>query len=214
MADWVTISSLATAGGTLVLAVATFASVRSANRSARVAERALLLGLRPVLFPSREDDPPVEVFFGDEHDFRVEGGSGVVAEEDGNVYMAIPLRNVGAGLAVLHGWHVTLGGRTSEDPRGRVDDFRPQQIDLYVPAGGTGYWQGAVRERDENPIFLEPARTAFRNRERLTIDLLYGDHEGGQRTITRFVLTPGEGSTRTARVLRHWSLEGRDPRPY
>ena len=39
MADWVTISSLATAGGTLVLAVATFSSVRSANRSARVAER-------------------------------------------------------------------------------------------------------------------------------------------------------------------------------
>ena len=37
MADWVTISSLATAGGTLVLAVATFSSVRSANRSARVA---------------------------------------------------------------------------------------------------------------------------------------------------------------------------------
>src|ERR1039457_6034019 len=44
MADWVTISSLATAGGTLVLAVATFSSVRSANRSARVAERSLLVG--------------------------------------------------------------------------------------------------------------------------------------------------------------------------
>ena len=46
MTDWVTISSLATAGGTLVLAVATFSSVRSANRSARVAERSLLAGLR------------------------------------------------------------------------------------------------------------------------------------------------------------------------
>jgi hypothetical protein len=32
--DWATISSLATAFGTLVLAVATFASIRSANRSA------------------------------------------------------------------------------------------------------------------------------------------------------------------------------------
>ena len=50
MADWATISSLATAGGTLVLAMATFASVRSANQSARVAERSLLVGLRPVLF--------------------------------------------------------------------------------------------------------------------------------------------------------------------
>jgi hypothetical protein len=34
MADWATVASMATAGGTLVLAVATFASVRSANRSA------------------------------------------------------------------------------------------------------------------------------------------------------------------------------------
>ena len=51
--DWTTISSLATAFGTLVLAVATFVSVRSSNQSARTAERALDVGLRPVLFPSR-----------------------------------------------------------------------------------------------------------------------------------------------------------------
>ena len=54
MTDWATVASLATAGGTLVLAVATFASIRSANRSARIAERAartaersLLAGQRP-----------------------------------------------------------------------------------------------------------------------------------------------------------------------
>jgi hypothetical protein len=47
--DWVTISALATAGGTLILSIATFASVRSANRTARAAEQALLVGLRPVL---------------------------------------------------------------------------------------------------------------------------------------------------------------------
>ncbi len=57
MADWVTISALATAGGTLVLAVATFSSVRSSNRSARVAERALMAGLRPVLMPSHLEGP-------------------------------------------------------------------------------------------------------------------------------------------------------------
>jgi len=61
---------------------------------------------------------------------------------------------------------------------------------------------------------MEPARTAVRERERLTIDLLYGDHEGGQRTISRFILAPGEGSAWPARVLRHWSLEGFDPRPF
>jgi len=46
--DWATVSSLATAGGTLALAVATFASVRSANRAARVAEQSLMEGLRPL----------------------------------------------------------------------------------------------------------------------------------------------------------------------
>lgn len=56
MTDWATISSLATAGGTLVLAVATFASVRSANRSARTAERTLLAGQQPLLVSSREQD--------------------------------------------------------------------------------------------------------------------------------------------------------------
>ena len=40
--DWVTASSLATAGGTLVLAVATFAAVRSSNRSARLTDVRLL----------------------------------------------------------------------------------------------------------------------------------------------------------------------------
>jgi hypothetical protein len=212
VADWVTISSLATAGGTLVLAVATFASVRSANRSARVAERALLVGLRPVFTPTREDDPGEEVFFGDEHEFRVGGGTGAVDESDGNMYMAIPLRNVGSGLGVLHGWHVSLGGRVGGDPRDHLDQFRQQQRDLYVAPGDTGYWQGAVR--DENDTFMEPARRAVRERERLTIDLLYGDHEGGQRTISRFILAPGEGSAWPARVLRHWSLEGLDPRPF
>src|ERR1019366_2232510 len=39
--DTSTIASLATAGGTLILAVATFSSTRSANRAARVSEQAL-----------------------------------------------------------------------------------------------------------------------------------------------------------------------------
>lgn len=48
MIDWATASSQPTAGGTLLLAVATFASVRPADRYARVAEQPLRAGLRPV----------------------------------------------------------------------------------------------------------------------------------------------------------------------
>lgn len=59
--DWATVSSLATAGGTLVLAVATFGSVRSANRAARAAEGSLLAGLRPLIVPSHLQDPPEKI---------------------------------------------------------------------------------------------------------------------------------------------------------
>src|ERR1700730_11155193 len=104
MADWVTISALATAGGTLVLAVATFSSVRSANRAARAAERSLLAGLGPVLLPSRLPDPPQKVSFADEHWVKVDGGHASFEVSAQAIYLVINLRNAGAGLAVLHGW--------------------------------------------------------------------------------------------------------------
>ena len=74
MTDWATISALATAGGTLVLAVATFSSVRSGHPAARATERALLASIRPVLMTSRLQDEAQKVGFVDDHWVRVEGG--------------------------------------------------------------------------------------------------------------------------------------------
>jgi hypothetical protein len=74
MADWVKISALAAAVGTLVLAGATFASVRSANRAARAAERSMLAGLRPLLMPSRLNDAPQKIGFVDEKWLVAPGG--------------------------------------------------------------------------------------------------------------------------------------------
>ena len=111
MTDWATISSLATGGGTLVLAVATFASVRSANRSARVAELALQEQRRPVLVQSRLDDADQKIMFGDGHWVHAGGSSGVAEVRDGIVYLAISLRNVGAGIGVLQSWAVRPGRR-------------------------------------------------------------------------------------------------------
>src|SRR5205823_1095888 len=113
MADWATISSLATAGGTLVLAAATFASVKSANRSARIAHA---------------------------------------------------------------------------DP----EQVRLLQRDLFVPAGATGYWHASLRDPDAD--MYRELRPAIEERQAISIELLYGDFEGGQRTITRFgVLPRGDG---------------------
>ena len=109
MADWATISALATAGGTLVLAGATFASVRSANRAARAAEASLLAGLRPLLVPSRLDDAEQKVAFVDGKRLLVQGGGAAAEASEDWIYAAISIRNVGTGIAVLHGWHLYPG---------------------------------------------------------------------------------------------------------
>ena len=205
-----TISALATAGGTLVLAGATFSSVRSANRAARVAERSLLLGLRPVLVPSRPEDAPERVTFVD-HSFSVDGGTAHVEEREGRLYFAFPLRNVGAGLAVLHSWEIRPRVQSVRDDHGDPERFRAIQRDLYVAAGDTGYWQGALREADD--ASHGEVRSAIEAGQPLIVEVLYGDHEGGQRTISRFGITPSEdGGDWSCNVLRHWQLEGIDPR--
>jgi hypothetical protein len=215
--DWPTIASLATAGGTLVLAIATFSSVRFGQRSTRIAERstaiaerALLLGLRPVLAPSRVTDPPETVRFGEGRVVRVDGGMAAVEREDENYYFVIPLRNVGNGLAVLQAWCLTA--RRPEMNAGHAEpaEHRRQSRDLYVPAGDIGFWQGAIREPEDH--FREGLREAFLAGETLTVDLLYGDHEGGQLTISRFILTREEDNHWRPGVVRHWPLEGTDPR--
>ncbi|HEY0397868.1 MAG TPA: hypothetical protein VGF00_05745, partial [Acidimicrobiia bacterium] len=92
--DWATVASMATAVGTLVLALATFVSVRSANRAARVAERTLLAGIRPLLMPSRPQDPEQKVGFADNRWVRVPGGQAAVDVSDDAIYFVISLRNV------------------------------------------------------------------------------------------------------------------------
>ena len=215
MADTGTIASLATAGGTLVLAVATFASTRSANRAARVSEQALKVGLRPVLFNARPQDPPQKVGYGDDHWLLLRDGHAAVQEREGNLYLAIPLRNVASGLAVLHSWNLRPYRVRAEDPP-PPEDFRRLTRDLYVPAGDVSFWQAALRDHDD-PLY-EPLRDAVRSRTGISVEILYGDHEGGQRTITRFYITPRTHATDDESWLwacstsRHWNLDRADPR--
>src|ERR1043165_5612654 len=145
MADWATISSLATAGGTLVLAIATFGSVRSANRSARVAEVALQEQRRPLLMHSRASDPPETVPFAGDHWMTVAGGGAAIDALDEAVYLGLSVRNVGAGIAVLQGWYPRPERARTGVPPPAVDQFRPLMRDQYVAGGDTGLWQGATR---------------------------------------------------------------------
>ena len=209
MVDWQTISALATATGTLVLAAATFAAIRSANRSARVAEQALLAGMRPLLVQSLFDDPAHKAVWSDRHAARIEGGRAIAECANGVIYLALALRNVGSGLAALHGW------APREDPFGiadhvALDGFRRLTIDLFVPPNGTGFWESAFRDLDD------PQRNAIQqrivDREPFAIELLYGDQEGGQRTVSRFLVVPAGDEGWYAQAARHWNIDRPDPR--
>jgi hypothetical protein len=211
--NWVTVSSFATAGGTLVLALATFASVRSAHQAARTAERTVPVNFRPVLVPSRPQDPTETMAWSDGHRAGVAGGRAAVEIADGNIYLAMSLRNVGSGIAVLHGWWGSGERRLADTEHAEPGTFRMQTRDLFIPPGDIGFWQGAIRD-EADPLYA-PLTEAVTIRQPISIELLYGDHEGGQRAISRFDLIPRQTDEDLAwicTVVGHWNLDGPDPR--
>jgi hypothetical protein len=212
MADWVTISSLATAGGTLVLAVATFASVRSANRAARVAELSVMANLRPLLVQARLDDVSQKIGFAQEGEWlRLDGGHGAARVDDGAILLAMSIRNVGQGIAVLDGWRIWTIAREelSMDPPD-LAAFTRLTRDIFVPSGDVGFWQGTFRD-PATEEFAE-VRRAVQERRRIAIDVLYGDVEGGQRAVTRFGFSPAGEDQWLVAAGRVWNLDGHDPR--
>ena len=213
MTDWATVSALATAGGTLVLAAASFASIRSADRAALSSERALQASLRPLFIASRMGDPEQKVLWLDGHWTRLDGSTGHVHQaEDQAIYLAMSIRNVGPGLGVIHGWRVEDVQPADEPIRPPVESFHRQGRDLYLAPGDTGFWHAAVRE-DDHPDRALLTRL-ISDRERITVDILFGDYEGGQRTISRFSLLPrgNQESSWFCQSVRHWSIDRPDPR--
>jgi hypothetical protein len=220
VADWATISALATAGGTLALAGATYASVRSANRSARVAEVALREQRRPVLVQSRSDDRGQSIGFADGRWVNIAGGGAAVEATTDAVYLGLSLRNVGTGLGVLQAWRAhSVADESGPDKPWReaaltagvpdVEEFRPLTRDLYIAGGDIGLWQGALRDPADPLHGTLTAATA--EGRRFLVDLLYTDQVGGQRTISRFAVFPGDDGW-IAAAARHWYLDAPGPR--
>jgi hypothetical protein len=210
MADSAAVASIISAGGTLVLAGATFAAVRSANTAARTAERSLMAGLRPLLIPSRTTDPPSKVLWSDSHFIRLDGGRAHVEIANGVIYLAMAIRNAGTGMAVLHGWYPNCTAFEPNATHEAPEAFRRLTIDLYIPPGEPGYWESAIRDRDDA---LRPqVEDAIRDRRTFIIDVLYGDQEGGQRVISRFIVVPAGDDNWYTQTGRHWNIDRPDPR--
>jgi hypothetical protein len=208
--DWVATATVATAAATLVLAIATFGAVRSANRAASAAEQSLAAQLWPLLAQARPEDPEQKVVFRDRHKLVVPGGQGLAEATADAVYFAIPVRNVGPGLAVLDRWSFAAGHREAADIHEDQATFRRLTIDLYIPPGEVGYWLGTIRDPSD-PAFAAASR-AIDDHGEMTLDLLYSDHLGHQRTISRFALMPTPDGRWVARASRHFSLDGPAPR--
>jgi len=208
--DWVAVASVSTAVATLVLAIATFSAVRSAHRTARVSEQSLAAQLWPLLATARSEDPEQKVLFQDQHKVMVSGALAAAEATADAVYFAIAIRNVGPGLAVLDQWWFAGERRPGDVAHADEADFHRLTRDLYLPPGEIGYWQGALR--DPNSAEFGAASAAIRNRHEMTIELLYSDYLGHQRTISRFILMPVSEGRWFVGLTRHWNLDRPDPR--
>ena len=98
------------------------------------------------------DDPAEEVQFADGRIFKAGHGNVLFHHETGVIYMAMPLRNAGAGIAYLHGY------RLEADPAGSVqanplDPARHRRGEVAPDPS-----RFAVQQRD---VYIAPARERF-----------------------------------------------------
>jgi hypothetical protein len=156
------------------------------------------------------------VQFADGRVFSVCTGQALVHDEAGIIYLAIPLRNEGVGPALLRGYRVEgeVRSEVTRDPRDvarhlrgdpppQAESFSVQQRDLLISTRRPGFWQAALR--DPATSRYKEIKRAIESGGRITVDVLYGDHEGGQPAVTRFVLLPDAAAWRFDAV-RYWSL--------
>jgi hypothetical protein len=122
----------------------------------------------------------------------------------------------GAMICTNHGWRLIRelvferGAHAVPPP---LEDFTTLTRDLYVAPDDVGFWQGSFRDPASDGY--RTARQAVAAKQSLGVDVLYGDFEGGQRMISRFMLTPKETEERVswyAAVGRHWSVDRPEPR--
>lgn len=113
-------------------------------------------------------------------------------------------------MAVLDRWRFSGDAETSNEEPRDTNSYRRLTRDLYIAAGDTGLWQGTIRETSD-PQFKEATR-AIADHNSILIDIQYADQEGGQRTVSRFALTHREGDEWLVSTVRHWRLDGTNPR--
>jgi hypothetical protein len=193
--EWVAIGTLALAAATFLAVVVGVATVRASQRMADAAQatatadklalegsiRPLLIPTTPYPEPDQQGAPNERVTFGTSG-YNVALGSVSVRANPGSTLISVPVRNVGAGIAVLsepaprvrphgQGWQ-GVGGST----------------DRIIPAGETTRLQWEVRD--------EMTSTRF------DAEVSYTDARGGQPMRTRLAVAKDTSTT------DRWSVVG------
>ena len=174
-----------------------------------MAELSLLAGLRPLLVESGESAETLRVNFHDIQGIAVPGGRAAVELVEERLYVVLSLRNVGSGIAVLHGGTLYPRRPSGNLATPDVDSYRRLRRDLYIPPGDIGFWQIAWRP-DEVAApreILDAVENGY-----LVADVLYGDFEGGQRAVVRFGLAREDDGAWHMTTVRHWQVDRDEPR--
>jgi hypothetical protein len=174
---WVAVGTLLLAAATGFLAWQTRRDVAAASetaeaalRSVEIAERALSVGIRPVVTDIEPREPAAEV---------------VVWPNLRNIEINVPLRNVGSGLALL-------GGPTLEIELAEYTHLRSVALHTALPGGESSRidfvleWDNAIRASQEfNRLHSEIKQFAA--------EVPYTDMNGDQPTRTRALVRLHDG---------------------
>lgn len=117
------------------------------------------------------------------------------------VYLAVSIRNVGSGVAVLHGWHVQAGLQTqrSHPP---LEEFTTQNLDIYVAPDGNGLWLSALR--DPAPGLITAPQCWLFSARWLRLSDMTENNAAREVCIWTYWVRPEAEEGFKALLARHW----------
>jgi hypothetical protein len=192
-------ATIALAGTTMLVAVP---AAWSALLSARQMKRNLL----PIITPARPDGSKRVARFTPAKHVVLENADSFSQEDGERVYLAVCVRNIGSGVAVVRG----------------VDANSTDEVKELAPDGIPAL-RGLVRS--ERSLYLGPTEAAYLTmwatssssagfdvvrrtvpaKGDLLLDLVYCDHAGRQLTVSRIELRWASDANRyVARLVKYW----------
>jgi len=208
---------------TTLLAIVTFALVCATYLMAQTAKRQFGRQLLPILIPSRIRDPIRKVYFSN-NTWQMLYGDQVLVDSVDTLYVAIPLRNIGSGTAVVRGLSIPdVGPDDDALPRRRpsLKNLIAAKTDLLLGPGDISHLSidSEAQTADRQRHALQTQVERIDRDSGVYLDILHCDHVRRQHNITRIELAQvsekssssgtTSGAEHIARAVKHWPLRRR-----